>query len=88
MQIASTPWSRPERQRARQSIAQLGSAAVGVVPRLGASKHAVEMDVGNVEELHGAKNRMWRVGRTAVPEQRLPRRSCGWAKPAQFDAHP
>ena len=66
MQTASTPCVSTHRQRASKRVAQLRPAAVGVVPGLGATKDAVEMDVGDVEELHRAKNCMRRVGRTLM----------------------
>ncbi len=68
--------SRPSEARASEHrAARLGGGRRRAA--FGASKDAVEMDVGNVEELHGAKNCMWRVGRTACAEQRRPRRALG-----------
>ncbi len=38
---------------ARHGVAQLGAAAGGRGPRFGTVKHAIEVDVGDVQELHG-----------------------------------
>ena len=60
------------RQRASKRVAQLRPATIRVVPGLGATKDAIEMDVGDVEELHGAKNCMRRVGRTLMSGKSRP----------------
>ena len=41
-----------ERKRAGDGVAQLGPAAGGRRPRFGAVKHAIEVDVGDVQKFH------------------------------------
>src|SRR5207248_8406180 len=48
-----------ERERARERVAQLGPAAGGGGTRLGPVEDPVEMDVGDVQQLHGADSQVY-----------------------------